>query len=68
MTKKSICDTLRRTCLILAGSLIMAMVQSFVRTGGLIPGGFSQSDSSDTGDQRAAVALGAALLGDQFLS
>ena len=25
MTKKSICDTLRRTCLILAGSFIMAV-------------------------------------------
>ena len=42
MTKKSICDTLRRTCLILAGSLIMAVnLKSFVRTGGLIPGGFN---------------------------
>ena len=40
--KKSICDTLRRTCLILAGSLIMAVnLKSFVRTGGLIPGGFN---------------------------
>lgn len=42
MSKKSICDTLRRTCLILAGSLIMAVnLKSFVRTGGLIPGGFN---------------------------
>ena len=42
MTKKSICDTLRRTCLILAGSFIMAVnLKSFVRTGGLIPGGFN---------------------------
>jgi len=42
MMKKSICDTLRRTCLILAGSLIMAVnLKSFVRTGGLIPGGFN---------------------------
>jgi len=42
MTKKSICDTLRRTCLILAGSLIMAVnLKSFVRAGGLIPGGFN---------------------------
>ena len=33
MTKKSISDTLRRTCLILAGSLIMAVnLKSFVRT------------------------------------
>mgnify|MGYP000602133925 CR=1 FL=1 len=42
MTKKSICDTLRRTCLILAGSFIMAVnLKSFVRAGGLIPGGFN---------------------------
>ena len=42
MTKKSISDTLRRTCLILAGSFIMAVnLKSFVRTGGLIPGGFN---------------------------
>ena len=42
MMKKSICDTLRRTCLILAGSFIMAVnLKSFVRTGGLIPGGFN---------------------------
>ena len=42
MTKKSISDTLRRTCLILAGSFIMAVnLKSFVRAGGLIPGGFN---------------------------
>ena len=42
MMKKSICVTLLRTCLILAGSLIMAVnLKSFVRTGGLIPGGFN---------------------------
>ena len=42
MTKKSICDTLRRTCLILAGSFIMAVnLKSFVRAGGLIPGGLT---------------------------
>ena len=42
MMKKSICDTLRRTCLILAGPFIMAVnLKSFVRAGGLIPGGFN---------------------------
>lgn len=40
--KKEIADTLKRTLMMVVASLIMAVnLKSFVRTGGLIPGGFT---------------------------
>ena len=41
-TKSQVIDTLRRSLMIAAAALIMAVnMKSFVRTGGLIPGGFN---------------------------
>ena len=42
MVKTPMADTMKRTLMIIAASLIMAVnLKSFVRTGGLIPGGFN---------------------------
>lgn len=42
MAKTPMADTMKRTLMIIAASLIMAVnLKSFVRTGGLIPGGFN---------------------------
>ena len=41
-TKNQVIDTIKRTMMIIAASLIMAVnLKSFVRTGGLVPGGFN---------------------------